>query len=64
MGHAPEPQRTVPGSFNEQNIELQSAVPQRNINSTGFQNGVGKDQVIVTSGNKARYFGLPKKNGS
>lgn len=31
------------------------------MNSSGFQNGVGKDQVMVTSGNKARYFGLLKK---
>ncbi|KJZ69887.1 hypothetical protein HIM_10720 [Hirsutella minnesotensis 3608] len=35
-----------------------------NMDETGFRIGVGKDQLIVTKGKRAHYFGIPENRGS
>ncbi|KJZ70568.1 hypothetical protein HIM_10036 [Hirsutella minnesotensis 3608] len=34
-----------------------------NMDETGFRIGVGKDQLIVTKGKRAHYFGIPENRG-
>ena len=47
-------------------IEGEGIVPKDiwNMDETGFQIGVGKDQLIVTKQKKAHYFGIPENRES
>ena len=47
-------------------IEGEGIVPEDiwNMDETGFQIGVGKDQLIVTKRKKAHYFGIPENQES